>query len=211
MTKYLAQGAIFTAIAAVSLFGAAGRNVAGFWLYLAIIGTAALASRFALGAPLLLEREQQVSGALRFATLLPVAHWILAGLDYRFRWSVGTIETLQGWAAIALAGGLLVTIWAMRTNPFFSSVARVQRERGQYIVKGGPYRWVRHPGYAGLIVAVLASGIALGSWIATLVAVPCVVLLLRRTLTEDSMMTRAFVDYRIYSLAVSARLIPGIW
>jgi len=57
-----------------------------------------------------------------------------------------------------------IIIWAMNANPFLSSLIRIQNERGHYVVSGGPYRFVRHPSYAGAILYVVCSALALGSW-----------------------------------------------
>jgi protein-S-isoprenylcysteine O-methyltransferase Ste14 len=54
----------------------------------------------------------------------------------------------------------------MLVNRFFSSVVRIQSDRGQHVVTAGPYAFVRHPGYSAGILIMLASGIALGSWLA---------------------------------------------
>ncbi|MGH7032002.1 MAG: helix-turn-helix domain-containing protein [Stellaceae bacterium] len=91
--------------------------------------------------------------------------------------------------AMARAAGVshcsVQRIWAARVNRFFSSVVRIQRERGHSLVTAGPYRWVRHPGYAGAIPATLASGIALCSWLTTSIGLLGVLLLLWRTIGED--------------------------
>ena len=93
---------------------------------------------------------------LRYYALLlpPIVHWCIAGLDVgRFHWSDSVPPILQivGLAIFALA--LALIIWAMRINRFFSSVIRLQEDRGHELVTGGPYRWVRHPGYiAGFLI-----------------------------------------------------------
>ena len=61
--------------------------------------------------------------------------------------------------------GYAFSLWAMRVNPFFATVVRIQSERGHRLIDRGPYRWVRHPGYAGAVVAHPAlplSGLAVG-------------------------------------------------
>jgi hypothetical protein len=94
-------------------------------------------------------------------------HWIVAGLDRgRFHWSDSVPPWLQALALIAVAGGYALCFWAMAVNRFFSSVVRIQAERGQYVVTAGPYAYVRHPGYLAGILIMVASGPALGSWLA---------------------------------------------
>jgi protein-S-isoprenylcysteine O-methyltransferase Ste14 len=74
----------------------------------------------------------------------------------------------------------------MCVNRFFSSVIRIQTDRGQYVVATGPYAFVRHPGYSAGILIIVASGPALGSWLAAaLVVTFSLPFLLHRIITED--------------------------
>jgi protein-S-isoprenylcysteine O-methyltransferase Ste14 len=66
-----------------------------------------------------------------------------------------------GWLVMAAAGGII--LWVMAENTFASRVARIQDDRGQTVVKGGPYRWVRHPMYLGIILLFISIPPALGS------------------------------------------------
>ena len=99
----------------------------------------------------------------------------------------------------------------MHVNRFFSSVVRIQHERGHYVVTAAPYRWVRHPGYAGAILATVTSGVALGSWLSLAVAVLAVPLILWRTIGEDRLLRDQLPGYRDYAAQVWYRLIPGLW
>jgi protein-S-isoprenylcysteine O-methyltransferase Ste14 len=99
----------------------------------------------------------------------------------------------------------------MHVNRFFSSVVRIQQERGHHLVTSGPYRWVRHPGYAGAIPAVAASGVALCSWLATAIGVLGVPLLIGRTIVEDRVLRAQLPGYDNYAGQVRWRLLPGIW
>ena len=113
---------------------------------------------------------------------------------------------------IALAAGYGLAFWAMRVNRFFSSVVRIQSDRGQYVVTTGPYRWIRHPGYLAGIVIIVASGIALGSWLATAILVVFgLPFLLHRAITEDRVLQVELPGYRDYAARVRWRVLPGIW
>ena len=114
-------------------------------------------------------------------------------------------------ALVIFAAGLSLVTWAMHVNRFFSSAVRIQRERGHHVVTAGPYRWVRHPGYAGAIPAVVASGIALCSWLATGVGALGVPLLLWRTTAEDRVLRAELPGYGDYARSVRWRLLPGVW
>jgi protein-S-isoprenylcysteine O-methyltransferase Ste14 len=102
--------------------------------------------------------------------------------------------------------------WATLANRFFSSAVRLQTDRGQVVVDSGPYQFVRHPGYTGAIPYLVFGGLALGSWLATVIAgVPMIVILLRRTVLEDKMLLEGLAGYKEYAARVKYRLAPGIW
>lgn len=101
--------------------------------------------------------------------------------------------------------------WASWVNRFFSSVVRIQTERGHTVVRSGPYKWVRHPGYAFSMIMMPAMAIVLGSlWALVPVALGFLVLFVR-TYLEDQMLQRELPGYADYAREVRWRLIPGIW
>ncbi len=97
------------------------------------------------------------------AIIGPMIAQIVAGLNYRFGW----LPEIPLWLAlVALAlviAGWALSSWAMAVNRFFSAVVRIQTDRGHTVITTGPYRFVRHPGYAGGAVANLAIPLMLGS------------------------------------------------
>ena len=212
------QSAIFLILAAVALFAAAGTlAILGFWLYLAILATIVVASLLSLDPGLLRERMrpggQRPPLALRLFTIVMFLHWIVAGLDRgRFHWSDGVPSWIEALGLIALAAGYVLCFWAMAVNRFFSSVVRIQSDRGQHVVASGPYAYVRHPGYLAGIVIILASGSALGSWLAALlVIVSSLPFLLYRAISEDRVLQTELPGYADYARRVRWRLVPGIW
>lgn len=147
-----------------------------------------------------------------FSTALFALHWIIAPLDVgRFHWS-DTIPTelrISGLVVYTIFGGL--TIWAVVVNRFFSPIVRLQQDRGHHLVTMGPYRFVRHPGYLGMVLSVPASGLALGSWLALIPAVAYAVIILRRAAIEDDFLRQNLSGYESYAEAVRYRLLPGLW
>jgi protein-S-isoprenylcysteine O-methyltransferase Ste14 len=100
----------------------------------------------------------------------------------------------------------------MRVNRFFSSVVRIQTDRGQQVVTTGPYAFIRHPGYAAGILIIAASGPALGSWLAAaLVVILSLPFLLYRVITEDRILQVELAGYSDYAARVQWRLFPGVW
>ena len=99
---------------------------------------------------------------------------ILRLTSWRAISSPGLISVMAGRVAFRLAAqmtGLVACVlsyallaWAMATNAYFSQIVRIQSERGQVVTMHGPYRFVRHPAYAGMIVFELAMSILLASW-----------------------------------------------
>src|SRR5258708_7062927 len=146
------QAALFVVLNAVVLFTAAGTiEIPGFWFYVAIFAAVMVAS-FAFLDPGLLRGGMRPGGhrpplALRLFTLVLVLHWIVAGLDRgRFHWSDTVPAWLRAAGLVAVAAGYVLAFWAMLVNRFFSSVVRIQSDRGQYVITTRPYAWTPHPG-----------------------------------------------------------------
>jgi protein-S-isoprenylcysteine O-methyltransferase Ste14 len=212
------QAVVFWILAAVALFVSAGTvAIAGFWIYLAIFAAVFVASFLALDPGLLRERMrpggQKPPVALRLFSLVLFLHWIVAGLDRgRYHWSDTVPAWLQAAGLITVAAGYALCFWAMRENRFFSSVVRIQSDRGQYVVTTGPYAFIRHPGYLAGILIIAASGVALGSWLATaLLIILSLPFLLYRAVTEDRVLQAELPGYRDYANRVRWRILPGIW
>ncbi len=217
-TSAYIQSALFLLIAAVALFASAGTvAVAGFWLFLAI-QLAAIVASFVLLPPDLIRERMRPGGqkpplGLRLSASVLYAAFVIAGLDRgRFHWSDDVPRWLQGLSLVGLAASYAFVFWAMTVNRFFSSIVRIQADRGQYVVASGPYAYIRHPGYLGGIVIVLCSGPALGSWLATAILVLCgLPFLIHRAITEDRILCAELVGYQEYAGRVRWRLMPGIW
>jgi len=214
---WISQSVGFCALIGLLLFGCAGRlDIAPFWEYLFVCSVGFIAAASILDPDLFQERVRPGGQPLKlryYALLLPlIAHWCIAGFDVgRFHWSDSIPLALQLVALAIFAAALALMIWAMRVNRFFSSIIRLQEDRGHHLVTDGPYGWVRHPGYTAGFVLCLTSGMALGSWVSVLVGLACMPLLLRRTLAEDSFLKSNLEGYSDYAGAVRYRLVPGIW
>jgi protein-S-isoprenylcysteine O-methyltransferase Ste14 len=118
---------------------------------------------------------------------------------------------LQIVALIYMILGFGLFAWAMAANPFFSTAVRVQQDRGQTVVTNGPYRYVRHPGYLGMIVFSLATPLMLASLWALVPAVLLTVGIVSRTSLEDGVLKGGLEGYGEYARRVRYRLVPGIW
>jgi protein-S-isoprenylcysteine O-methyltransferase Ste14 len=102
-------------------------------------------------------------------------------------------------------------VWALVENRFFTSLVRIQTERGHEVCDGGPYRFVRHPGYAGNLLAVLGIPLVLDSLWTFVAAGVALVISLVRTALEDRTLLEKLPGYREYARRVPHRLFPGLW
>jgi protein-S-isoprenylcysteine O-methyltransferase Ste14 len=152
--------------------------------------------------------DKAITSILRLTEL---ARYILAGLDHRYGWTGGFPLAVQiaAPAVCVLCYGLFV--WAMASNRFFSQIVRIQTERGHAVSRTGPYRYVRHPGYAGMILFELAISSLPGSGWAILAGGVCAALLILRTALEDRTLQAELPGYAQYARQVRYRLLPGIW
>ena len=141
----------------------------------------------------------------------PLALYIIAGLDKRFGWSppLPVIAEMIGLVVILL--GYLLGTWAMVSNRFFSSVVRIQVDRGHQVVRTGPYRFIRHPAYTGGILAWLATPFLLGTLWALLPGVLISAGIAVRTALEDRTLQAELSGYQEYSQQTRFRLVPGVW
>ena len=101
--------------------------------------------------------------------------------------------------------------YALITNRYFSGMVRLQTDRGHQVVTGGPYRFMRHPGYAGAILTYIAIPLFLDSVWAFLPVVLFLIVVVVRTRLEDNFLQAELPGYKEYAQKVRYRLIPGIW
>src|SRR4029450_303940 len=146
----------FEAVLAVLLFGSAGRlDLPWFWALLAIHASVVFVGGLLMGPSLPRDRLRPGPGARdpyfrAIVTPLVLLQLVIAGLDAgRYHWSGHFPASVHAAGLVASTAGLVLCIWAMTSNPFFSSVIRIQTDRGHHLVTAGPYRFLRHPGYAG--------------------------------------------------------------
>jgi protein-S-isoprenylcysteine O-methyltransferase Ste14 len=136
---------------------------------------------------------------------------IVAGLDHRFGWSPVFPLWLIVLGIFLIALGYAFSVWAFVENRFFSSVVRIQTDRGHVVCDSGPYRIVRHPGYAGNILPLLGIVLALSSLWTLIPAAVALVIAVIRTALEDRTLQDELPGYKEYARRVRYRLFPGIY
>ena len=206
----------------VILFISAGRiDYYQGWIYTAMSLTG-LFMNFALtskDAELLDERSNPPKDAkewdkriLKLSALTTIIACIVAGLDSgRYQWSPQLQWGIYLLGIVFMLSGQLLFLMAKKTNKFFSSVMRIQHDRGHTVCEAGIYRYVRHPGYLGMIISWVGFPLVLGSVWSTIPIAIAIVLLLVRTHLEDRTLIMELSGYSEYVQKTRFKLVPGIW
>jgi protein-S-isoprenylcysteine O-methyltransferase Ste14 len=206
-------------IVAGALFVWIGLRVAlpRFWVFTLILLAMAFYASTRIDPTLLKERRRPAGPTqdptLLFAIRLLGFCTVVAALAdiSRFHWSDSVPESVRIMAMVAFALSLALVAQAMIVNRFFSTALRIQTDRQQTVVSAGPYAVVRHPGYLGLLIAVPSQALALGSWLALLLAIGYGALIARRALIEDRYLQAHLPGYVAYASRVRFRLVPRVW
>jgi protein-S-isoprenylcysteine O-methyltransferase Ste14 len=200
------------------LFACAGRwDLPLYWAYLGVWAAAVLAGSIVADPTLARERLRPGPGGKDYLTVFVLTpfwlgQYVVASLDVgRFHWSDSVPPLVQVIGLLATIAALTVQIWAVAVNRFFSSVIRIQTDRGHHLVTGGPYRFVRHPAYASAPFLLVGSGLVLGSWLAAAIGLLMFFLILPRTIREDRILREQLEGYVAYAQQVRYRLFPGVW
>lgn len=221
-TRYAIRETMGVVVMGVALFWSAGRiNWWPAWAALLVMAAWVVATGYVIlrfNPALLAERLGPRKGAKAWDTvimslvgIIQLARYIVAGLDQRYGWTGDFPLALQIAALILSVPGYAVVVWATATNAFFSQIVRIQDERDHKVVSSGPYRYIRHPAYAGVILYELAVPLLLASWWALLLSSLSAALLILRTSLEDRMLQTELPGYVDYSRQVPYRLLPGLW
>lgn len=213
-------------VTAVTLFLAAGSfNWPWGWIFVAVYTACwiGLSIALAIGNPALLnQRGQRIKDAmlgtkkwdviiLTLYSVLIVTQPVAAGLDWRYGLSgpVSPLVNIAGNGLMIL--GFIPLSWSMIANTYFEPSVRIQESRRHQVATGGPYRFVRHPGYIGIIIQFVALPIALNAWLALIPGVLGILLFIARTALEDRTLQAELPGYTDYCQKTRYRLIPGLW
>jgi protein-S-isoprenylcysteine O-methyltransferase Ste14 len=208
----------FEVLLAALLFTTAGRvDLPWFWALLALHAMLILSAAATMDAGLRSERLRPGGSGIDrgFRPLLAgclLVHLVVAALDGgRFHWSPTMPAAARAAALVLYVAGLMLSLRAIAVNRFFSPVIRLQSERGHRTITDGPYRFVRHPGYAGMLIALLAECAVLGSLWAVVPVLLAVGVLARRTALEDRFLRANLSGYGEYATVVRYRWVPCVW
>jgi protein-S-isoprenylcysteine O-methyltransferase Ste14 len=146
----------------------------------------------------------------RISVPLALLFFVVAGLDERYGWT--TLE--PRWLVVGIllhAAGMAPILWAAMTNPFMEVAVRIQEDRGQFAVRTGPYRFVRHPMYVGLLIMFAGWPLVVDSLWAYVPLAALAIAYIVRTALEDRTLRRELAGYEDYTKATRYRLLPGVW
>lgn len=219
--------AIISSYIGVLVFAAFIFLGAGKWMYwqgllyvgVALVGTTLNHLLLQKGSTLTAERaaEAQLGEAwdkklLGLIFLLNLVTFVVAGVDSgRFPRPVEPplVGVVLG-VVLMLAGQVLFAV-AKRVNESFSSTVRIIDSRAHPVCTEGPYRWLRHPGYLGLLMSSLAFPLVLEAYWAFIPASLGAALLVLRTYWEDRFLQEKLPGYAQYAAQTRWRLLPGIF
>ena len=136
---------------------------------------------------------------------------IVAGLDHHFVWSPHFPIWMNVLGFVLITFGYGFGAWALIENRFFSSLVRIQKDREHEVCSSGPYRFVRHPGYAGSVLALPGIVLALASMWTLIPVLIAIIIAVIRTELEDRTLQEELKGYKEYVQRVRYRLIPGIY
>jgi len=204
------------------LFISAGRiNYWQGWLYVSMNILMTLMTMYASGRDKELVNERFKPGQgtkkwdkmlLGFSSLAYIIMLIIAGLDSgRFKWSPEFHPAWYLTGVILTLSGHTVFLIAKHQNKFFSTVVRIQTERGHTVCETGLYRIVRHPGYLGMVIANIGFPLMMGSLFSIIPVIITLALLVIRTKLEDKTLVNELSGYREYTRKTHNKLIPKIW
>jgi protein-S-isoprenylcysteine O-methyltransferase Ste14 len=220
LRRRVLQLAVYVLVqAAVLLLGSGRPGWTNAWIYLgSYVGMIALTALVVRDPELFAERARLRKDAKAWDKAIGVLFGVcglgllvVAALDARFGWSPAASGALVLAGLVAFVLGFGLSVWAMASNRFFSTVVRIQADRGHTVATGGPYRFVRHPGYAGFITGSVGAALLLGSRWALVPTALSAALVVVRTVLEDRTLRAELPGYADYAARVRYRLLPHVW
>jgi len=217
--RRLLQVSMSIIVTAIILFVSAGTiRWIYAWLLIAASLLVVLANSFIFPSELISERGRKKENTEKWDKIITgliiipwIAIYLLSGLDIRFGWSPELALWVHITGLIVFLLGNAIVSWAMIANNYFSTSVRIQYDRGHTVSSGGPYRYIRHPGYLGMCIYLLSSPIILGSFWGLVPAIITVILFVIRTSFEDNTLKTKLEGYKEFAERVKFRLIPRIW
>lgn len=154
------------------------------------------------------EKESEQKEVVALSGLMFLAAFILAGLNYRFRWMILPDAVVYIGAAIFLLSYLLYAE-VLRENTYLSRTIEVQED--QKVIDTGLYGIVRHPMYMATVFLFLSMPLVLGSLISFVVMLGYIPIIAKRIRNEEEVLEEGLKGYKEYKQKVRYKVIPYIW
>lgn len=154
------------------------------------------------------EKEAEQKKVILFSALMFISGFVVAGLNYRFKWLV-----LPEWLVFAATAvflfAYLLYAEVLRENTYLSRTVEVQEN--QKVVDKGLYGIVRHPMYTSTILLFLSISLVLGSFFTFIIFLVYPAIIVKRIKNEEEVLEKSLEVYSEYKKRVKYRLIPFIW
>jgi protein-S-isoprenylcysteine O-methyltransferase Ste14 len=154
------------------------------------------------------EKRGEQSIVVKLSGLMFIVGFVIAGLDFRFKWFQMPKTVVIASVVIFLVGYLIYAV-VLYENTYLSRTIEVQKN--QKVIDTGLYGIIRHPMYSATILLFLAMPLVLGSLIAFAVFLVYPVLIILRINDEEKMLEKELKGYIEYKKKVKYRLIPFVW
>jgi len=190
------------------------------WVYLAVFFGAsflitlylakhdpALLKRRLRGGPWA-EKEQTQKIIMAFTSIGFLALIVTPALDFRFGWSAVPLPIVAAGNVLVVIGYAIIFL-VYKENTFTSATIEVAKD--QRVISTGPYALVRHPMYAGGLLYLLGTPLALGSWWGLAAFAATLPFLIWRLVDEEAFLVKNLPGYAEYREKVRFRLMPGVW
>ena len=224
LIKWLVETVLWLAVMAILLFVSGGTvNWTGAWIFLVETGLVGVVLglwlakhdpalfKERLRLPIQKEQSNEDKIVTALIVLLYLGWLAFMALDaVRFKWSA-----VPSWLQVPGALGVLIACYigylTLRENSFAAPVVKIQEERGQRVITTGPYRYVRHPMYAGMIFYLFCAPLLFGSWWGLLWGCVLLGLFVIRIMIEERTLREKLQGYNEYAKRVRYRLVPLVW
>jgi protein-S-isoprenylcysteine O-methyltransferase Ste14 len=225
LIKWLIQTVLWQGVIAILLFFPAGTiNWTGAWIFLieTFAVSAVLGLWLARHDPALLKERLSISPIQKgqsiqdklvtgILVVLYLGWFAFMALDaVRFKWSSVPVW-LQGPGGLGVLVACYIAYLTLRENTFAAPVVKIQKERAHTVIASGPYRYVRHPMYAGMIFYLFGAPLLLGSWWGLLWGCVLLGVFAIRIQIEEGTLRRELPGYNEYTARVRYRLVPRVW
>jgi len=188
------------------------------WIYIFLQLIMIVSNGLLLQGDLIEERGRKSKNVKKWDKLLnsinaipTLLMYVICGLDFRFAWTGNILIIFHISGLLIIVAGSLVFTFSMKANRYFSTLVKIEPEKGHYVAQSGPYKVIRHPGYMGYIFMTIGTPVALGTLWGLIPAIITAIIFIIRTAFEDKTLIKELPRYYEYTQKVKYRLLPFLW